>query len=56
MVCVSSMYENADIMGQLIESAAPAPLPVLHLSFDGTLGSSEGEKLSSFLYFLERKR
>lgn len=56
VVCVSSMYENADIMGQLIESAAPAPLPVLHLSFDGTLGSSEGEKLSSFLYFLERKR
>lgn len=49
VVAVASMYENTDIALRLLEEA---PLPVLHLSFDGVLDDTIDEKLSSFLYYL----
>ncbi len=52
VVAVASMYENTDVMLQLMESRVEPSTPCLHLSFDGSLDSSLAEKLGSFLYYL----
>lgn len=62
VVTVASMYENVDTILRLkadndearedIERGGAASAPVLRLAFDGTLDTSNIEKLRSYLYYI----
>ena len=62
VVTVASMYENVDTILRLkadndearedIERGGAAGAPVLRLAFDGTLDTSNIEKLRSYLYYI----
>lgn len=52
VITAASMYENTDTVLKLSENLFPCAVPMVRLSFDGSLDQGMYDKLNSFLYYL----
>ncbi|PAB60676.1 acyl-CoA dehydratase activase [Anaeromicrobium sediminis] len=53
IITLSSMYENTGTIIQILQSRQKSKLPILNLSFDGTVNETLNTKIESFMYYLK---